>query len=494
MESRVLARAIPYLAATGMVGSIVFLYSRLVHVNYTTVALTLLIVVLVAAANWGLRVSVFTSVLAALVFNYFFLPPLLTLTIADTQNWVALAAFLATSMIASNLSQQARNETRISNLRRREAERLYEFTQQMLTAGNVTELLRTLPLRIVNIFDVRSAAVFHGLKDEIYRSEPEFLRDAGELRAAAQAPDQVHEDGNLTFVPIRLGMRPIGAFAVAGTGISRETYDAIGGLIAIAIERAAAVETLSKSEAARESERLRNALLDSVTHELRTPLTSILAAITTLRSDNSLSEDGRRELMSIVEEETRRLNTLITQAVEMAELDTQDVKLDLREEKVPALIEDAIAQAHIRADQHPIETRFAPSLPSVWVDGPRIVKVLLHLLENAAKYSPKGTPIIVSAEATPEKMTISVADRGPGIDELERAMVFDKFYRGESHRYRVPGTGMGLAIARAIVEAHGGSIEVSSQIGHGSVFSFTLPRKRVEPRGSEELIHERTFG
>jgi len=349
----------------------------------------------------------------------------------------------------------------------------------------VSELLRTLPARMVNVFGMRGAAVYNLAKEQVFRSEPEFLPDAAELQNSAYAPDHVHREGNLTFVPIKLGARPIGAFAVAGTGISRETFDGIGGLIAIAIERAGAIETLSKSEAARESERLRNALLDSVTHELRTPLTSIMASITSLRSDNQLTQENRQELMSIIEEESLRLNKLITEAVEMAELDTQDVKLDLHEEQASDLIAEAIREANVDTELHPVMTRLAPSLPTVKVDSPRIVKVLVHLLENAAKYSPEGTPILVSAEVSPGNVVMSVSDRGPGIDELERAMVFDKFYRGESQRYRVPGTGMGLAIARAIVEAHGGTIQVTSQLGHGSVFSFTIPLRTAQSQSSD---------
>jgi len=468
-----------------MVFCIVFLYFRVVHVNATTVALTLLLGILLVAAYAGLRVSMYASILAALAYNFFFLPPYLTFNLAGGQNWATWLAFIATAIIGSNLAERARKEARLADLRRREAERLYEFTQQMLIAGNVSELLRTLPARIVNVFGMRGAAVFHLAKEQLYRSEPEFLLDATELQSSSYSAEHICRDGNLTYIPIRLGMRPIGAFAVAGTGISRETYDAIGGLIAIAIERAAAIETLSKSEAARESERLRNALLDSVTHELRTPLTSIMASITSLRSDSELPQESRSELMSIIEEESLRLNKLITEAVEMAELDTQDVKLDLQEEQVSTLVSEAINQANVDSALHPITTRLMPSLPTVKVDGPRIVKVLVHLLENAAKYSPEGTPIIISAEVSGGNVVLSVADRGAGIDELERAMVFDKFYRGESQRYRVPGTGMGLAIARAIVEAHGGTIQVTSQLGHGSVFSFTIPLRTAPSLSSD---------
>jgi len=475
MQKRLLVQVIPYIAASLLLAIIVYVYYRLLHVNTTTVAMTFIVGVLVVSAYWGFRVSIYTSVAAALCFNYFFLPPFLTFTINDRQNWVALIAFLATGIIASNLSDRAQTETRISNRRRREAERLYEFSQQLLVAPNVVELVAAIPGKLMNVFALRNVALFLQSRNQTYRSDPDFFANDRELRVAAQVQDHSTREGNVTFVPIRLGMRPIGAFAIAGTGVSREALDAIGGLIAIAVERARAVETLSRSEAGRESERLRNAILDSVTHQLRTPLTSITMAISSLRSDPDLTSENRAEMMAVIEEEAERLNLLISQAVEMAELDTDDVKLELAETEIAALLPDALAESKINLALHPVEIHVAPSLPRVWLDRPRIVKVLLHLIENAANYSPAGTPIILSAEASGKCVMISVADRGPGIDDLERMMIFDKFYRGESQRFRVQGTGMGLAIAKAIVEAHHGTISVTSQLGQGSVFSFTLP-------------------
>jgi two-component system, OmpR family, sensor histidine kinase KdpD len=475
MQMRLLVKVIPYIVSTVVLALIVYVYFHLIHVNATTVAMTFIIDILLIAAYWGFRPSLYTSLAAALCFNYYFLPPFLTFTVSDSQNWIALTAFLSTGIIASNLSDRAQTETRISNKRRREAERLYEFSQQLLVAPNVVELVGTVPAKLVDIFALREAALYLQSRNQTYRSNKEFFANDRELRVAAQVQDHSTREGNLTFVPIRLGMRPIGAFAIAGTGVSRETLDAIGGLIAIAVERARAVETLSRSEAGRESERLRNAILDSVTHQLRTPLTSITMAISALRNDRDLPEEAKSEMMIVIDEEAERLNQLISQAVEMAELDTDDVKLEQAPSDVGSLLAEALREAKINHAHHPVEIHVAPDLPKVWLDPARIVKVLLHLIENAANYSPAGTPIILSAEPSGKCVTVSVADRGPGIDDLERMMIFDKFYRGESQRFRVQGTGMGLAIAKAIVEAHHGTIGVTSQVGQGSVFSFTLP-------------------
>jgi two-component system, OmpR family, sensor histidine kinase KdpD len=475
-----------WLICAGLLALIVFVYGKLLHVNNTTVAVSFLLAILAVAAAWGLRYSIPMSVAAALCFNFFFLPPVGTFTIAETQNWVALFAFFFASILASNLSERARRQTEEAHRRRQEVERLYAFAQQLLVSENVLELLKAVPGYIKESFGATQAAVYVPTKDQSYRSDPERQAiPTAELReAAAHGEMRVDQQRRVAVAPLRMGTRTVGAFGVAGDLPSRATLEAIGALIAIAVERARAVENVAHTEASRESERLRSALLDSVTHEFRSPLTAIKASVTTLRSGSKLSNDDQQELLAVIEEESDRLNRLVGEAMEMAQLDAREVKLDLQPAQIRDVVEAAIAESKHVLGNRPVEVRLPEKVPPAMMDPGWIKKVLQHLLENAAKYSPASAPIYVSGEVRNDRLITSVADRGAGIDELERSMIFDKFYRGQGQRYRVQGTGMGLAIVKAIVEAHGGRIEVTSQLGQGSVFSFGLPLKAPPKAGA----------
>ena len=464
-------------AAALLVFGIVVLYFKYVHVNPTTVALSLLVAILVVSAAWGLRYAIPMSILSTLCFNFFFLPPVRTFTIADPQNWVALVAFLCTSLIASHLSERVRDEARESARRRKEVERLYRFSKQLLLTDNIVELLKMIPVHVAETFGVEDAAIHLGDRDKVYRSGAEIEQlSSTELKTVSATGESVFDrEHKRSLVPVSMGLRRLGSLGIAGDTLSRETLEAMSGLIAIAIERAGAVDTLMRSEASRESERLRSALLDSITHEFRTPLTSIKASVTSLKSEAEMNEEQRRDFVEIIDEESDRLNRLIGEAVEMARLDANEVKLELGPHRIGEAIEGALEESRNTIADHPVEVRVPDNLPPAVMDVEWIKKVLQHLIENAAKYSPAGQPIFISGEVRNGRLITSVADRGMGIDDLERSMIFDKFYRGQSQRYRVQGTGMGLAIVKAIVEAHGGRIEVSSQLGNGSVFSFGLP-------------------
>ncbi|MFZ0521318.1 MAG: DUF4118 domain-containing protein [Candidatus Acidiferrales bacterium] len=480
MREPLLPRFLRFVAAFAIVFGISTFYRHVLPVNPTTIALTFLLAILAVSTIWGIAVSVFMSIVAMLAFNFYFLPPVGTFTVADPQNWVALFAFLVVSVLASHLSTRARQQAKDAAQRRREIEKLYAFSQGLLESGNVIQLLNRIPSQIVDIFEVGAAALLLAEKQKIYRSGPVIPKlDLETLKAMVIREEPLVDEANsLCFVPVRLGVRPIGSLGVSGSTLSRQTLEAVGTLIAVAIERARAIEQLGLTEAAREGERLRTALLDSVTHALRTPLTSIKASVTNLLSNASVTNQQRQELLTIINEETDRLNRLVGEAGEMARLDAGEVDLRLESHPIEDVINAALTQCKLALGDRVVRVQVSPGLPHVNVDLVRAREALVHLLENASQYSPSDKPITITAEAASDFIVTSVADRGAGIDDLEQNLIFEKFYRGKDQRYLVQGTGMGLPIAKAIIEAHGGTMSLTSQRGQGSVFSFTLPVDR----------------
>lgn len=464
-------------ASIVVLASIILFYRYVVRVNQTTVALSFLLAILAVSAVWGMAVSAFMSVVAMLSFNYFFLPPIGTFTIADPQNWVALFAFLVTSITGSQLSSRIRKRADEAHQRRREVERLYRFSRQLLGEGNVIQLMNAIPDYVVESFEVGAAELFLPQKDKFYRSGFGVAHLDEEKMRAAFLNDEIISDteSNQFFIPVRLGVRAIASLGISGARLSRQSVEAVGTLVAIAIERARAVEQLGQTEAERQGERLKSALLDSITHDFRTPLTSMKAAVTSLLSSEDSDSPGARELLTVINEECDRLNHLVEEAAEMAKLEAGEITLDLAPVPVGEIVEAALGHCKATLAGRQVEVRISPELPQVRADLERAKEALVQLVDNANLYSPKEQPIIITAELTGDTVTTSVADRGAGIDGFEQTMIFEKFYRGKDQRYLVRGTGMGLPIAKALIAAQHGSISVTSQLGHGSVFSFTLP-------------------
>lgn len=477
MNSRHAVTTAKWAMTFGALAGIVLIYRHWLHVNPTTVALTLLLFVLLVAARFSLRYAVVVSVAAAACFNFFFLPPIDTFTVDDPQNWLALFAFLATSVIGSRLSQKARDEADQARRRQRELEVLFALSRELLQTQNVAELVNALPTLINVAAHAESATLYLLDGDRIYQAgEPRTTRvELPHLRQLALtliSPELLpHRD---VRVPLRAGVRPRGLLRLTDVRLSSNTLEAIAGLVSIALDRAQALEDVARSEATKESERLRTLILDSITHELRTPLTSIKGATGALLAMDNVAPEDRHELLTIIEEEADRLNRLVSRATEMAQIESQEVHMAFAPVDLDSIVAEAQESCAWVAAAHPL-TITLPTLHKVIADRDMIAKVLCNLLENAAKYSEPGSPIFISAEEKNGFVITSVADRGLGIDPAEQSFIFDRLYRSQMQRNRTPGTGMGLAICRALIDAHHGSLTVTSQVAHGSVFSFSLP-------------------
>jgi len=327
---RAVQQVLRYLIVAALDALITWICFRVLNRNPTTVGFIFLLAILMVSAAWGLRYAISMAVLATLLYNFFFLPPLFTFTIADPQNWIALFAFLTTAIIGSQLSERARRRAWEANQRRKEVERLYALSQQLLVSENVFELLNQLPGHIADTFGVAGVVLFLENKQKTYFSDINVqpLFPLERLMAVSGRGEPLFDrNQGLFYMPLRMGVRSVGTLAVTGCDISRETLEAVGSLVATAIERTSTMEKLSKAEAARESDRLRSLLLDSVTHEFRTPLTAIKASAETLLSEVELDKPQLKELAAVINEESDRLNRLVGEAAEVVQLDARQVEL-----------------------------------------------------------------------------------------------------------------------------------------------------------------------
>jgi two-component system sensor histidine kinase KdpD len=242
-------------------------------------------------------------------------------------------------------------------------------------------------------------------------------------------------------------------------------------------------------EAARAADRLRTALIDSLTHELRTPLTAIRAAATTLVDGSGLDDETRLELATIVDEESSRLDSLIGEAMEVAEIESDGIRVKPEPQHTGTFLEHAVEQSHDQLAHHRVTIIVQQPDTPVWFDPHVIGRVLRHLLENAARYTPANSRILLRSRRIQDRIEFLVEDDGPGIDAHDLPLIFEKFYRGRRRITTAKGSGMGLSITRALMAAHGGAIDVTSTLGRGTTFRLWIPLVEKSPGQSSEKAY-----
>lgn len=473
-------------------------YSRWLHVsNPTTVALSYLLVILMTAATAHLTVATIASVAAVLCLNFFFLPPIGTWNVADPQNWVALAAFLTVSLVASRLSDRARARTREASSRRDELARLFDLSRDVLGMTSGNEALSILARSIARRFDLDVVAIAlpSGTDWQVVQAGAKPITlDSTRLTASyAEAKASLDFDAyertyaghrsltidgrDIRLVPLRAGTKPIGLLAAAGRPVEAGTLDALGGVVAIAIERTQFLEERKSAALTRQSEELKTALLAALGHDLRTPLTAIRVAASNL-TGITLSDAERAEQRDVIVAEVARLTRLFDNVLQMARLDAGAVKKELRATHPSEIIAAARDQVERSLGGRMISVDIDPDLPA-HVDPRLTATALAHLLENAAQYSPPGARIDVIAGVTEEGLRVTVGDRGPGILPKDLPHVFERFYRGHAGEARPAGSGMGLWIARGLVAAQDGRIWAENRDGGGAQFTILLPAATV---------------
>jgi two-component system sensor histidine kinase KdpD len=457
-----------------VIGITCFYFFLFNQANSTTIAMTFLLATLGVATWWGLLEAIVASIVGMLCFDFFLLPPLFTFTLADTRNWVALFAFLVTAVVASQLSTSAKQRALEATRRREEMERLYELSRALMLVDKRSATASQISQRIAQVFGVNGVAVFDRETDQIYRTGATDLpiSDTKLRDSALQGTAFNDPDSGVSVLPLSLGREPVGSLAIHGASTSDTALHAIGNLAAIVMERARAEAAASRMEAEQQNEAMKAMLLDALAHEFKTPLTSIKAAASSILDEGP---PAQKELVAVIEEETDRLDSLVSETIRMARIEAGDLRLDRRPQPVGELISAALQKLRILLEDREVRVEADPNLPEVTADAELIGLTIRQLLTNALKYASPESPIVIKATAAEDRVRISVKDFGPGIAPKHLQRIFEKYYRVEDNANRIPGTGMGLTIARDIVKAHGGEIGVESILGEGSEFFFTLP-------------------
>jgi two-component system, OmpR family, sensor histidine kinase KdpD len=416
----------------------------------TSLGVVYLVGVIGVSIFWGFGMGLFTALVSAVAFNFFHIPPTGQFTIEDSENWVALGAFLIAAAFVSTLAELGRARAAEADLRRREADLMAELARVLLGRPGLDTALPVAAERIATALELPSAALQLG---------------------------EAHEQPGRLLLPLSRDGQPIGTLVVP-EGIDPESLarlrqrvlPGLEALLAAAIDRDGLIRATVETEALRRSDDIKTALLRTVSHDLRTPLTAIRAAAEMLSSP-TITEEDRRELREAIVEDSERLASLVDNLLDLSRLRTGSAEPSRDWASIEEVIEAALADLQLDRDRFRLS--IDDGLPFIRADSAQLERAFVNLLSNAARYS-GGEPVSVRAREVSDRLVVRVVDRGPGIPERELERIFEAFYRGsgsDSHS----GAGLGLAIVRGFVEANGGQVGVESLPGQGTAFVVEFP-------------------
>ncbi len=459
------------------------------------IALVFLMAVLASAMGGGLWPALFASVLGALVFNFFFLEPRYTLDIGDPESVVAFAFFLGVAVIASNLAGRVQRQAVTARQRAKTTEGLYLFSKKLAGAGTLGDVLWATVYQIASMLQVRVVALLpeNGRIAVQAGFPPDDTLDDADIAAAQWAWEHDKPAGRgadtlpgakRLYLPLKTGRTRVGVIGLDNdkqgpvlTPLERRLFDSLADQAALAIERIQLVADVDNARLAAEADKLRSALLTSLSHDLKTPLASILGSAGALRDySTSLTDSGRVELLTTIVEEAERLNRFIANLLDMTRLESGAAAVSL----TPLFIGDSVGSALRRAEKilalHRVDLAVPPDLPMVRLDPVLFEQVLFNLLDNARKYAPSGSQIALRAWADESHVTLQVVDEGPGIPPDDLTRIFDSFYRVRKKDHVQAGTGLGLSICKGFVEAMGGTIFATNGADRpGAIFTLRFP-------------------
>jgi two-component system, OmpR family, sensor histidine kinase KdpD len=460
------------------------------YFDLANIVMLFLLVVVIIAVRFGRGPAIAAAFLSVASFDFFFVEPRFSFAVHDVQYLFTFVVMLAVALIIGHMTAGLRYQARVASYREERARVLYEFARDMSSLLQTEQVIEAATKFMESTFGAKVAILIPG-ENELLATHDEELSGAIDLLGAAQwAYDKSQPAGAGTdtlpsseflYLPLRAPMRTRGVLAIKAASQrmllipeQRRHLDTFAALTAIALERVHYVEVAQQALIRMESERLRNSLLAALSHDLRTPLAGLVGLAESLDLTKPELSGVQRDTSRAIVEQARRMNALVNNLLDMARIQSGEVTLRREWQSVEEVVGSALKAAQPALARHRVEVSLPEHLPLVEFDATLIERVLFNLLENAGKYTPEGTAVRIGAEVFGKDLVVSVSDHGPGVPPSQREAVFEKFSRG-SHESATPGVGLGLAISRAIVEAHHGRIRVDDALDGGARFSFTLP-------------------
>jgi two-component system sensor histidine kinase KdpD len=469
------------------------------HFDRSNIVAIYILTVVLIAVRFGRGAAALAAVLSVCSFDFFFVPPRFSFAVSDVQYLLTFGIMLAVGLITGQLTAGLRFQARVASYREERAGSLYEIARDLSGAMQIEQVVRISDASIARTFRASAALLLPDADGQLTVASSR----AGRADTGSEHPDLAVEIGvaqwafdkgqpagfgtdtlpgsEVLYVPLRAPTRARGVLAVKAHNRrllripeQRQLLDTFAALIAIALERVHYVEVAQDAVVQMESERLRNSLLAALSHDLRTPLTVLVGLAESLALTKPPLSRAQLETAEAIQDEARRMSTLVSNLLDMARIESGEVKLNLQWQPLEEVVGSALNATHAMLKQHRVEVHIPWDLPLVRFDALLIERVLVNLLENASKYTPPGSTVTLSAEVVADRLSVSVSDDGPGLVTGREEAVFQKFTRGERES-ATPGVGLGLSICRAILESHQGKIVAANGPRGGARFTFTLP-------------------
>ncbi len=461
------------------------------YLDLANIVMLFLLTIVLVAVRFGRGPAVLAAFTSVASFDFFFVPPRFSFAVSDAQYLVTFAVMLTVALITGQMTASLRYQARVASYREERARALYEFARDMSSLLQTDQVVEAATKFIADTFRTKVAILLPDEQERVEPHDPGGLALTTDLRVAAQwAYDKSQPAGAGTdtlpnseylFIPLRAPMRTRGVLGIKAANRrmlmvpeQQRHLDTFAALTAIALERVHYVEVAQQALISMESERLRNSLLAALSHDLRTPLAGLVGLAESLELTKPELAGLQLETARAIAEEARRMSALVNNLLDMARIQSGEVKLNRQWQPLEEVVGSALQAVRTALGRRHVEVALAHDLPLVEFDGTLIERVLYNLLENATKYTPDGTLIRIGGEVSGDNLLVTVSDNGPGLPKGQQDSIFEKFTRG-SRESATPGVGLGLAISRAIVEAHHGRIWAQDNPGGGARFCFTLP-------------------